>query len=79
LSERIDTARSLEKDFRLLAHGFGLLTPLVREKFLKASDVWGLVAEDAEDIRDMIAAEQDNAPSIPWEQLKAELGLCPTQ
>ncbi len=51
----------------------------VKKDGLKAADAWLELSEDAEDIRDVIKAKLDPSPSIPLEQLIAELGLCPTQ
>lgn len=51
----------------------------VKKDGLKAAEAWIELSEDAEDIRDVIVAMDDPSPSIPWEEIKAELGLCHTQ
>jgi len=48
---------------------------LVGNRFSRAAEAWEGVVEDAEDIISVLEAEKDTSPPIPWEQVKAELGL----
>lgn len=45
-----------------------LITPSLYEKFVESM-------EELEDIVDFDKASTDNDPSIPWEQVKKDLGL----
>lgn len=79
LPETIEAGTRISTGFRRIERKVGLLRFLLGKKLSDAAEAWEILVEDAEDIRDMIEAEQDASPSIPWEQLKAEIGSCPTQ
>lgn len=75
LPKTIQSANSLAEGLRNLAHGSFVFNLVAGKTLRRAAEAWEDVAEYAEDIRDMIEAEKEHSASIPWSQVKAELGL----
>jgi len=75
LNATISDAHELAIDFRKLARGSRLFSIVTGKKLIRAAEAWEDVVEYAEDIQAMIDAEKEHSASIPWTQVKAELGL----
>lgn len=71
----IEFGLNLATGLRTIAKGFGLFRPLLGRKLIHAAEAWEDVVEAAQDIESLRMSAQDQSPTIPLEQIKAELGL----
>jgi antitoxin Phd len=72
---RNDLARAVDSSSRgaveITRHGHTVAVIVGAEQYRKLQEAW----EEMEDIKAFDEALADSAPHIPWEEVKAELGL----